>query len=135
MPNLYFKFLQNSPVWSSEEGTYWPLRTLPHSFGEQPFPITSRHTKRWAPKQYRTDPFMRTSAQCFSHRCVPSTTGLFRYLHMTERCRWHKGYPQTFLFSYSVKQAHFKAFICAKPLINSAHAAFPSLPLLKYYVL
>lgn len=50
--NLYFGLLQHSPVWSGEErALVVPLRTLPHSFEEQPFLIINRHTKRWAPKQ------------------------------------------------------------------------------------
>lgn len=53
--------------------TYCPLQSLPHSFEEQPSFITNRHTKRWAPKQYRTDPFMRTSAQHFGNHRAPST--------------------------------------------------------------
>lgn len=56
---------------------------------------------------------------------------LFRYLHMSERCGGHKRYSQLSLSPCSVKQADFKAFICLKPLINSAHAASLSLPLLK----
>lgn len=56
---------------------------------------------------------------------------LFRYLHMSERCRGHKRYSQLFLSPCSVKHANFKAFICLKPLINSAHVASLSLPLLK----
>lgn len=56
---------------------------------------------------------------------------LFRYLHMSERCRGHKRYSQHSLSPCSVKQANFKAFICLKPLINSAHVASLSLPLLK----
>lgn len=60
---------------------------------------------------------------------------LFRYLHISERCGAHKRYSQLSFSPHSVKQAHFKAFICAKPLINSAHAASLGLPLLKYWVL
>lgn len=73
--NLYFRLLQHGPVWSEREGggTYCPLQSLPHSFEEQPSFITNRHTKRWAPRQYRTDPFMRTSAQHFSNHCALST--------------------------------------------------------------
>lgn len=59
---------------------------------------------------------------------------LFRYLHMSERCGRHKRYSQLSLSPCSVKQADFKAFICLKPLINSAHAASLSLPLLKQWV-
>lgn len=74
--NLYFRLLQHGPIWSGWAvvgGTYCPLQSLPHSFEEQPSFITNRHTKRWAPKQYRTDPFMRTSAQHFGNHRAPST--------------------------------------------------------------
>ncbi len=37
-----------SSVVQGREGTYYPLRTLPHSFEEQPSLIINRHTKRWA---------------------------------------------------------------------------------------
>lgn len=47
----------------------------------------------------------------------------------------HKGYAQLSLSPHSARQANFKAFICAKPLINSAHAASLRSLLLKYRVL
>lgn len=56
---------------------------------------------------------------------------LFRYLYMSERCKGHKRYSQLSLSPYSAKQANFKAFICLKPLINSAHVSSLSSPLLK----
>lgn len=66
---------ESSVVWGGGGGTYCPPQSLPHSFEEQPSFIINRHTKRWAPKQYRTDPFMRvlTSAQHFGNHRAPST--------------------------------------------------------------
>lgn len=135
--NLYFRLLQHSPVWpGGREGTYCPLRTLPHSFEEQPSLIFNRHTKRWTPNNTEQIPLctqvLNVSATTV---CPPPLLLLFRYLHISERCGGHKRYSQLSFSPHSVKQAHFKAFICAKPLINFAHAASLGLPLLKYWVL
>lgn len=88
---------QIASAWSNvvrgavEGGTYCPLQSLPHSFEEQPSFITNRHTKRWAPKQYRTDPFMRTSAQHFgNHRAT-----LHRCLSFSDTCTWVKDVEDT----------------------------------------
>lgn len=125
-----------SSVVQGREGTYCPLRTLPHSFEEQPSLIINRHTKRWAPNNTEQIPLcvqvLNISATTV---CPPPLPLLFRYLHISERCGGHKRYSQLSFSPHSVKQANFKAFICAKPLINSAHAASLSLPLLKYWVL
>lgn len=84
-----------SSVVQGREGTYCPLRTLPHSFEEQPFLIINRHTKRWAPNNTEQIPL------CAQVLNVSATTVrppplllLFRYLHISERCGGHKRYSQ-----------------------------------------
>jgi len=84
-----------SSVVQAREGTYCPLRTLPHSFEEQPFLIINRHTKRWAPNNAKQIPLceqvLNVSAATV---CPPPLRLLFRYLHISERCGGHKRYPQ-----------------------------------------
>lgn len=94
------------------------------------------------PQQYGTDLFMGTSAVRFWATAAAP-------LSFSDTCTsvkdvlggrrgaggGHKGYAQLSLSPHSAGQANFKAFICAKPLINSAHAASLCLPLLKYRVL
>lgn len=84
-----------SSVVQAWEGTCCPLRTLPHSFEEQPILIINRHTKRWAPDNTEQIPL------CAQVLNVSATTAcplplllLFRYLHRSERCGGHKRYPQ-----------------------------------------
>lgn len=125
-----------SSVVQAGEGTYCPLRTLPHSFEEQPFLIINRHTKRWAPNNTEQISLCAQVLNVSANHCVPSTTPSSFQIPAHKWKMWGtQKIFSTFLFSHSVKQAHFKAFICAKPLINSAHAASLSLPLLKYWVL
>lgn len=105
-------------------------------WGAAPFLIISRHTKRWAPNNTEQIPLcaqvLNVSAATV---CPPPLLLLFRYLHVSERCGAHKRYPQLSFYLFFERQAHFKAFICAKPLINSAHAASLGLPSLKCWVL
>lgn len=82
-------------VVQGREGTYFPLRTLPHSFEEQAFLIINRHTKRWASNNTEQIPLctqvLNVSATTV---CPPPLPLLFRYLNISERCRGHKRYPQ-----------------------------------------
>ena len=104
--NLYLRLLQHGPVWSrrggwgGREGTYCPLRTLPHSFEEQPSLIINSHTKPWAPNNTEQIPLcaqvLNISA---TTACPPALPLLFRYLHISERCGRHKGYSQLSSFS------------------------------------
>lgn len=135
--NLYFISLQHSPVWSKQERAPIVPRGLCHiHLRSSPFLIISRHTKRWAPNNTEQIPLcaqvLNVSAATV---CPPPLLLLFRYLHISERCGAHKRYPQLSFYRYSERQADFKAFICAKPLINSAHAASLGLPSLKCWVL
>lgn len=84
-----------SSVVQGREGTYCPLRTLPHSFEEQPSLIINRHTKLWAPNNTEQIPLcvqvLNISATTV---CPPPLPLLFRYLHISERCGGHKRYSQ-----------------------------------------
>lgn len=62
-----------SSVVRGREGTCCPLRTLPHSFEEQPSLIISRHTKRWAPDNAEQIPLCAQVLNISANHCVPST--------------------------------------------------------------
>ena len=84
-----------SSVVQGREGTYCPLRTLPHSFEDQPFLIINRHTKLWAPNNTEQIPLCAQVLNVSATTVCPSPLPLlFRYLHISERCGGHKRYPQ-----------------------------------------
>lgn len=97
-----------SSVVQGREGTYCPLRTLPHSFEEQPSLIINRHTKRWAPNNTEQIPLcvqvLNISATTV---CPPALPLLFRYLHIKWKMWRTQKIFSTFLFSLFCETGQF----------------------------
>lgn len=135
--NLYSPLLQHGPVWCSPERALIVHQGLWHiHLKSGPFSL-STDTLNDGPQTMQNGSLYAHKCSTFQATtvCPPPLPLLFRYLHISERCRGTQKIFSTFIFSQSVKRAHFKASICAEPLINSAHAASLGLPLLKYWVL